>query len=71
MDLLTGYELIDVLIYNLTYMRKDSNATFFDIITSSTDYSNILNTVINILSINARQRNQENIPAKTFEKYYR
>ena len=51
-------------------MREELDAAFSDIFKSSTDYSNILDTVINIPRIYARQRNKGNIPAETLEEYY-
>ena len=68
MDLLSGYELIVVVINNLTDRRKDSDPGFSDIFKSSTDYSNILYKVINIPRINARQQNLGNISAETPEE---
>ena len=52
---LLRYYLIKVFINNLTDMRNDRDTSFTEIVKSSTEYLNILNTIINILRIYVQQ----------------
>ena len=63
MDLLRGFELIEILYETLTEIRVNNNENFLEIFQSSVEFAQILNCEISIPRLNVRQLNRGNILA--------